>query len=684
MLSLWSEKDALSYIEHYGKLGVNPDVALRVYASRILGMDRKLVLHGGGNSSVKTQYLDLFGKPTDVLCIKGSGWDMASIEPAGFPAVRLSPLLSLRELKTLDDAEMVNFLRCNLLDSAAPNPSIETLLHAFFPHKFVDHTHSTAILSLTDQPEGERICRDVFGERMGYVPYIMPGFLLSKKGIEEFEKNPSIEGLVLLNHGILTFGDTARQSYERMVTAVSLAEERLTVKRKSFPTSTPRSAGAITPSTIAPVIRGLLAFPKENGTWQRWILDFRSNNEILTYVNGEELHRYSQQGVITPDHNIRTKNWPLVLPFPEEGKLDAWAKESRILVEKYVLRYHEYFNRNNIRAFSSKVELDPIPRVVLVPGVGLFGVGASKKDAAIVADIAENTVSTILDAEAIGNFCSLPEPDLFDMEYWSLEQAKLGRVSEKIFSRQIVAITGGGSGIGAATALAFAKKGAEVAVLDINGDAAQSVAKQCGPSAIWIACDVTKLDSVRNAFEQICLQFGGVDIILSNAGAVWEGSVGKISDQDLRQSFELNFFSHQCVAQTAVKVLTLQKIGGSLLFNTSKQALNPGKLFGPYGLPKAATLFLMKQYALDYGCEGIRSNAVNADRVRTGLLTKELISSRATARGIPEKEYMSGNLLKIEVKAEDVADAFTWLASANKTTACTITVDGGNIEASLR
>ena len=684
MLSLWSQEDALSCVEQYGRLGIDSDVALRVYSSRLLGIDRKLVLHGGGNSSVKTQYSDLFGNTLNVLCIKGSGWDMASIEPAGFPAVLLSSLLKLRELKTLDDAEMVNFLRCNLLDSAAPNPSIETLLHAFFPHKFVDHTHSTAILSLTDQPDGEKICRDVFGDRMGYVPYIMPGFLLAKKGIEEFEKNPSIEGLVLLNHGIVTFGDTARESYERMIAAVSLAEERLTVKRKSFPTAAPRTSEVIASSTIAPVIRGLLAHPKENGAWQRWILDFRSNEEILSYVNGKELHRYSQQGVITPDHNIRTKNWPLILPFPEEGKFDDWIKESRLSVETYILRYHEYFKRNNIRAFLSKVELDPIPRVVLVPGVGLFGVGASKKDAAIVADIAENTIRTILDAEAIGIFCSLSESDLFDMEYWSLEQAKLRKSSEKIFSRQVVAITGGGSGIGAATALAFAKKGAEVAVLDINGNAAQSVAKQCGSSALWIACDVTKPDSVRNAFEQICLHFGGIDIVLSNAGAVWQGSVGEISDEDLRRSFELNFFAHQCVAQNAVKVLTSQKTGGSLLFNTSKQALNPGKSFGPYGLPKAATLFLMKQYALDYGCEGIRSNAVNADRVRTGLLTNEFISSRATARGITEKEYMAGNLLSLEVTSEDVADAFIWLAAANKTTACTITVDGGNIEASLR
>lgn len=417
MRSLWSEEDASSFVEKYSRAGINSNVALRVYSSRLMGNNRKLVLHGGGNSSVKTSYPDLFGNPIDVLCIKGSGWDMATIEPPGFPAVRLSPLLKLRELKTLDDADMVNFQRCNMLDSTAPNPSIETLLHAFFPHKFVDHTHSTAVLSLTDQPNGEKICRDLFGDRMGYVPYIMPGFQLSKRGVEEFEKNPSIEGLILLNHGIVTFGDTARQSYERMIEAVSLAEERLTVNRKSFSVSVNRTASAADSSTIAPIVRGLLALPKGNGTWQRWVLDFRSNEEILSYVNGEELSRYSQQGVITPDHNIRTKNWPLILPYPEGGRLDDWAKESRLSLEAYIQHYHEYFSRNNNRAHSSKIELDPVPRVVLVPGVGLFGVGASKKEASIVADIAENTISTILDAEAIGQFSSLPEADLFEMEY---------------------------------------------------------------------------------------------------------------------------------------------------------------------------------------------------------------------------------------------------------------------------
>ncbi len=272
----------------------------------------------------------------------------------------------------------------------------------------------------------------------------------------------------------------------------------------------------------------------------------------------------------------------------------------------------------------------------------MFGLGASAKDAAIAADIAEATVNVITDAEAIGRYQSIPEADQFDVEYWSLEQAKLGKAAEKPLARQVAIITGGGSGIGAATAKAFAREGAEVAVLDRDEIAAQELAKKIGKCALAIACDVTDEKAVRAAFDKVCETFGGVDIVVSNAGAAWQGRIGEVDDEKLRQSFELNFFAHQSVAQNAVRVMKAQGTGGVLLFNASKQAVNPGKDFGPYGLPKAATMFLMKQYALDYGREGIRANAVNADRVRTGLLTGDMVTARAKARGISEKDYMTG------------------------------------------
>ena len=685
MQSRWSDTEAKAFVERYALKGVNEDLALRTYTTRLLGSDPKLVLHGGGNTSVKTQVRDLLGEEAEVICVKGSGWDMGNIEPQGLPAVRLAPLRKLRQLAKLSDEDMVNFQRVNLLDASAPNPSVETLLHAFLPHKFIDHTHSTAVLALTDQPDGESLARDVFGGRVAYVPYTIPGFALAKSVAEIFDRNSKVEGLVLLQHGIFTVGATAREAYERMIEFVTLAEERLQRKRGSRARATlPAKLAKV--SDIAPILRGACAVARDDmaGTVKRQVLCFRSSPEILDYVGGAELSRYSQQGVVTPDHTIRTKNWPLVVPAPAADDLDRWRGEVKSAVGGFIARYHEYFARNNARAEPKKTELDPLPRVVLVPGIGLFGLGATAKDAAIAADIAENTIEVITNAEAIGRYRPISEADMFDVEYWSLEQAKLGKSAEKVLARQIAVITGGGSGIGAATAKAMASEGAEVAVLDKDLEAAKKVAKGIGGKALAVVCDVTDPLSVEKAFNAVVETFGGVDIVVSNAGAAWQGTIGGIDDQTLRKSFELNFFAHQTVAKNAVRVMKAQGTFGCLLFNTSKQAVNPGKDFGPYGLPKAATLFLVKQYALDHGKDGIRANAVNADRIRTGLLTDEMVSSRAKARGVSEAQYMSGNLLGREVYASEVAEAFVYLAHAEKTTAGVITVDGGNIEASLR
>jgi rhamnose utilization protein RhaD (predicted bifunctional aldolase and dehydrogenase)/NAD(P)-dependent dehydrogenase (short-subunit alcohol dehydrogenase family) len=685
MQSRWNDAEAQEFITRYAPKGVNADLAVRTYTTRLLGSDPRLVLHGGGNTSVKTVMKDALGDDVEVLCVKGSGWDMGAIEPQGLPAVRLAPLRRLRALAKLSDEDMVNFQRINLLDSTAPNPSVETLLHAFLPHKFIDHTHSTAVLALTDQPDGEAMVREVYGDRVAYVPYTIPGFALAKSVADVFDKNPKVEGLVLLQHGIFTVGETAQQAYSRMIEFVSMAEARLGRQRKALAKGTVPAKLASVPE-IAPVLRGAIALEKNAlaGTAKRQILAFRTNPQILEYVNGTALSRYSQQGVVTPDHTIRTKNWPVIVPAPEAGKLGEWVGEVRAAVDAFVARYHDYFARNNDKSPVKKKELDPLPRVILVPGVGMFGVGGSAKDAAIAADIAENAIAVIGDAEAIGEYRCISEYDMFEVEYWSLEQAKLGKSNEKALARQVAVITGGGSGIGAATARAFAAQGAEVAILDRDPEAAKAVAKKIGGKALALACDVTDHASVAQAFDQVVAAFGGVDIVVSNAGAAWQGTIGTVDDETLRKSFELNFWAHQSVAQQAVKIMRAQGTYGCLLFNTSKQAINPGKDFGPYGLPKAATLFLVKQYALDHGKDGIRSNAVNADRIRTGLLTDEMVAARSKARGLSESDYMAGNLLKREVTADDVAEAFVYLATATKTTAAVVTVDGGNIEASLR
>ena len=685
MKSGWSDKDAQEFVTRYAPKGVNADLAVRTYTTRLLGSDPRMVLHGGGNTSVKTTVKDQLGDDVDVICIKGSGWDMGVIEPAGLPAVRLEPLRKLRKLDKLSDEDMVNFQRINLLDSSSPNPSVETLLHAFLPHKFIDHVHSTAVLALTDQPDNKALVQEVYGDRVAYVPYTIPGFALAKAVAEVFDKHPKAEGLILLQHGIFTMGDTAQQAYGRMIEFVTMAEERLKLQRKTIvPAKLPANIASL--PEIAPILRGAVAIEKNAmaGTAKRQLLDFRTNEQILNYVNGAELARYSQVGVVTPDHTIRTKNWPVIVPAPESGKLEQWARDVHAAVAAYVARYHRYFEENNAKSAVKKKELDPLPRVILVPGVGMFGVGASAKDAAIAADIAENAVAVITDAEAMGEYRSISEFDMFEVEYWSLEQAKLGKSNEKSLARQVAVITGGGSGIGAATARAMAKEGAEVAVLDRDLDAARAVAKKIGGKALAVECDVTQPQSVRAAFDAVVSAFGGVDIVVSNAGAAWQGTIGQVDDEILRKSFELNFWAHQAVAQQATRIMQAQGTFGCLLFNTSKQAVNPGKDFGPYGLPKAATLFLVKQYALDHGKDGIRANAVNADRIRSGLLTDDMVAARSKARGLSEADYMAGNLLKREVTAEDVADAFVYLATATKTTAAVVTVDGGNIEASMR
>ena len=669
-------------VKHYAAQCVHEDVALRVYTSRLLGLEPALVQHGGGNTSVKTVARDPIGSDADVICVKGSGWNLDTIEPPGLPAVRLEPLLRLGTLDALSDEDMVNLVRGSLIDSASPNPSVETLLHAFLPHKFVDHTHSSAVLALGDRPDGESVCREVYGERVALLPYVMPGFALAKLARDAHAAHPDSEGLVLLKHGIFSFGATAKEAYDRMIELVTLAEAKLESEKPARFVAAKLPEKAADVAAIAPIVRGAVAVDRKEGRWTRFVLEHRASERIMPFVNGRDVSRYSQAGVATPDHVIRTKPWPIILPAPEAGKLDTFGAAAREAVATFQAKYRAYFERHNAEAVPKKKPLDPLPRVVLVPGVGLFGVGASSKEAKVAADIAETWVDVVTAAEAGSGFESISESDLFDMEYWSLEQAKLGKSSEKPLQRQVVAITGGAGTIGAAIAAAFRRQGAEVALLDSNQEAAVSRAKELG--GLGLGCDVTDRGSVDAAFAAIARAFGGVDLVVSNAGAAWQGRIGDVADDVLRRSFELNFFAHQHVAQAAVRVFRAQGTGGALLFNVSKQAVNPGPNFGPYGLPKAATLALMRQYAVDHGAEGITSNAVNADRIRSGLLTDDMVASRSKERGVSEGDYMAGNLLRREVRAEDVADAFVFLALARTTTGVVLTVDGGNIAAAPR
>jgi rhamnose utilization protein RhaD (predicted bifunctional aldolase and dehydrogenase) len=420
MQNLWSDSDAKAAIAHHAARGIGEDLALRVYTTRLLGGEPRLVLHGGGNTSVKTKLADITGHPVEVLCVKGSGWDMGTIEAPGLPAVRLAPLRELVGLQALSDEDMVNVQRCNLLDAKSPNPSVETLLHAFLPHKFIDHTHSNAVLALTDQPDGEALAADLFGKRAALVPYIMPGFALAKKANEVSRAHPDAEGLILLKHGIFSMGATAEEAYVRMIDLVTLAEQRLIKATRKIFAGAALPAQIATAAEIAPILRGLVSLPAKSGgreAAQRFVFEFRSNPAILDYVGGREIVRYSQQGPVTPDHAIRTKGLPLVLPAPQAGQLEAFRAEAKQALDAYVAGYHAYFARHNGRQMPSKTELDPMPRVLLVPGVGLFGLGNTSKDAKIAADLAETTIAVVADAERLGTYQCIPEPDIFDIEY---------------------------------------------------------------------------------------------------------------------------------------------------------------------------------------------------------------------------------------------------------------------------
>jgi rhamnose utilization protein RhaD (predicted bifunctional aldolase and dehydrogenase)/NAD(P)-dependent dehydrogenase (short-subunit alcohol dehydrogenase family) len=686
MDSLWSDEDACACVRYYAALGVGEDLALRTYTSRLLGSVPRLVMHGGGNTSVKTHLPDLFGEAVDVLCVKGSGRDLAVIEPDGHPAVRRQPLDRLRALPALSDEDMVNAQRQNLLDTNAPNPSVETLLHAHLPHKFIDHTHSVTSTAIACLPDAEAVCARIFGGRVGFVPYIMPGFQLAKTAADVFERDPSVQGLLLAKHGIFTMAETARDAYELMIEVVTLMERYVAEHERDTPglhaVTLPNDPAP--PETLLPILRGLFSKAAPAGTPKRWLFNPRVSARILRFVNGQDLRDYGRRGVATPEQVIRIKSEPAILPAANASDLAGWKEAAEAAIATFIADYKAYFHRHNERVGGSKKPLDPLPRVLALPGFGIIGVGKSAIEASVASDVAEAWIDAVLDAESVGSFESITEADHFDMEYWSLEQAKLGKGGEKRLARHIVAVTGGGGAIGNAIARAFAAEGAEIAILDVDAEKAEATRKQIGGRSLALGCDVTDPVNVDRAIGTIIAHFGGLDILVSNAGSAFGGMMADMPDSVLRGSFELNFFGHQTMARAAVRVMRQQGMGGVLLFNVSKQAINPGMNFGAYGTAKAALLALVRQYALEHGADGIRSNAVNADRIRSGLLSPEMIESRAAARGVTAGEYMAGNLLGAEVTAEDVAEAFVASASLRKTTGNVITVDGGNVAAMMR
>ncbi len=683
---LWNDADAAAREDAAGPDPADRALALRVYSSRLIGADPDLVMHGGGNTSVKVKRPTLLGGEEEVLHVKGSGWDLDTLEAPGLPGVRLEPLRALRGLDSLSDEDMVNVQRANLIDTSAPNPSVETLLHAYLPHPVVDHTHATAFLALANLPDAAGAVREIFGENLAVVPFIMPGFALAKVAADIYDANPDCEGLVLLQHGHFTWGATARESYDRVIAQTNMVEDWLTqhCNGRTFSSTVARRRPPHDPRRaheILPILRGAVAHVRgthHEGAPRPVITEVRSGPEVAEFLDRTDLEALAQRGPASPDHVIRTKGPKLVLreadladPSTVKQKIDAFAED-----------YRAMFARQNARSGGGKTLLEPHPCLAWIAGVGLVGIGKDAKAAAAVADIAEQTVEVMTLGEAAGGFHPVAEDDLFDMEYWSLEQAKLKKISDKPFTGQIVAVTGGASGIGLATARAFAAQGAAVALIDRHAGACSDAAAEIG--AHPIAADLTAPGAARESVCHVVERFGGLDILVSNAGTAPRGDILTMAQDEIRASFEINFFAHLNMARAAADVFEAQGTGGQMLFNVSKQAVNPGKGFGAYGLPKATTLFLVRQLALELGERGIRVNGLNADRIRSGIVTDEMITARAEARGVSEEAYLGGNLLRREVEARHVADAFVALARAERTTGHIMTVDGGNVEAALR
>ncbi len=684
MENKWNDSDAKAAIEKYKD--VAEDIALRVYTSRLIGADPSLVLHGGGNTSVKSRTRNKVNEEVDVLYVKGSGWDLDTLEPPGLPGVLLDHLQKLRSLDRLSDEEMVNEQRTHLLDASSPNPSVETLLHAFLPHKFIDHSHADASLIIANQPDAEKICRDIYGDRIGIVSYIMPGFALAKASAEVYEKNPDVEGLMLINHGLFTFGKTAKESYDRHIDAVNIAEKY--INKVPLITLTPLEGPALTAgeeallTALGPILRGL--YREQSG--KDWVLHHRADTRV--FASSKECEIWSQIGTATPDHVIRTKQKALLLNMKQWQDPDNLRQEVSQALNNYCESYRQYFETNKTLKGVDKTELDRLPRVLLVAGLGLVTIGKTVKEARIAADIYQHTIDILHKSFSVGDYQPLGSSDLFDMEYWSLEQAKLGKSKAPVLQGKVVYITGAASGIGLASAKLFAEQGANLFLADVAGDnlnaAAEEIRKKSKVGVATKVLDVTDESSVRQSFGQLVQIFGGIDILISNAGNALQGAIGEVDMKILRASFELNFFAHQVLAAEALRLFLIQKSGGVLLFNASKAAFNPGKNFGPYALPKAALVALTKQYALDYGAEGIRSNAVNADRIRTALFSEDVLKERAQMRGLSPDDYFKSNLLQQEVYDTDVAQGFLSLALAEKTTGSIIAIDGGNIAASPR
>ena len=653
MQSLWRDEDAARY---------PGDLGLRVYTSRLLGRDRTLVLHGGGNTSVKIVERNRHGEGEDILYVKGSGWDLETIEAAGFAPVRLAPMQRLAQLDYLSDPDMVNELITNMTRAGAPTPSVETILHACIPYKYVDHTHADALLAITNTPGGEQYVREIYGDGVIVIPYVMPGFDLARLVAREFQRqaHAGTRGMILLKHGVFSFGDTAREAYERMIELVSAAESFL-ARRKAWSVAAPQKRTVCEASSpeLAQLRRDVSAAA---GT--PMILRVRCTEQTRAFARHPQIGQLSQQGPATPDHVIRTKRLPML------GR-DVVA---------YATAYRSYFDTHAPQAKAPKAMLDPAPRVALDPAFGLASFGRSARDARIVEELYEHTIDVILRAEALERYEALPVRDIFDMEYWDLEQNKLKKSGKApVFAGEVVLITGAASGIGKATVESFLARGAAVAALDIN-PAIEALHQRT--DFLGLRCDVTDESAVDAALDEIIRRFGGIDMLVLNAGMFAANrAVHELPTMQWREVFALNLDASFALMRACHPYLKLAPRSGRIVVLGSKNVPAPGPGAAAYSASKAALTQLARVAALEWGGDHIRINTLHPNAVfDTGIWTNDMLAERARRYGLSIEQYKTNNVLQTEVTSRDVAELAAELCGPlfAKTTGAQIPVDGGN------
>lgn len=673
------------------------DLANRIYSARLIGSEPDLVLHGGGNVSVKGSVHDIFGDPIEVVYVKSSGSDMSRLEPGTLPALRLDALRRLRELPSLDDDSMVNQVRGQLLDAAAPTPSIEALLHAFLPHKFVDHSHADAVLALTNQAGGDGLIRGALGRRVAYVPYIRPGFALAKAVVQCIEDSPRIEGVVLMFHGLVTFAEDARTSYERHIALCTECEKFIHSRssgRSLTVTYASREDASVLAARVAPVLRGALAEASGDEDHPRRppVLEWRSGEGVLEYIHSEEAAVLSSRGALTGDHVMHTRPRPLLLPEPAWGDDEQLTRMIHEAVSAYRISYSAYLRAHGAEGLNEQTA----PRVVFIPGAGLFAAGPTKAAAGITADIAEHTIKTKVLAHFAGSYASLSDDHLFDMEFRTIQRAKIGHTAEAALSGRVVVISGAGGAIGAATARCCAEAGAHVVLSDIDetrlSAATDFVNARFGPGrAAAVPMDVTNEQSVREGFERIARTYGGLDVLVPNAGVAHVAPIDALELKDFRLVMEVNAFGCFLFMREGIRMLKRQGTGGQIVIIASKNVFAPGKDFAAYSASKSAAHQLGKVAAIELAPHGICVNMIHPDAVfgdstiRSGLW-ESIAENRARSRNIAVNElpdfYRQRNLLKARIHAHHVGHAVVFFASGRTpTTGATLPVDGGIVEA---